>query len=71
MCLPFGLTRCQAEVASLAAQGLSNAEIAARLFVSVPTVKTHLTAVFARLGIRRRSQIRERLTAGAGWITEK
>jgi DNA-binding NarL/FixJ family response regulator len=52
-----GLTERQQEVAILAADGFSNDEIGIQLFVDVTTVKSHLTEVFRKLGICRRSQI--------------
>jgi DNA-binding NarL/FixJ family response regulator len=50
------LTRREAEVLALIADGLSNAEIAGTLFVSVATVKTHINAIFAKLAVRDRAQ---------------
>ncbi|MFP3466316.1 response regulator [Leifsonia sp. SIMBA_070] len=50
------LTRREAEVLALVAEGLSNGEIARSLFVSVATVKTHINAIFAKLAVRDRAQ---------------
>lgn len=59
--LPVGLTSREREVAFLAAQGLRNGEIAARLSVTESTVRTHLRAVFQKLDIDRRAKLAERL----------
>lgn len=53
----YGLTKREMEVATLAAKGMSNKEIASMLVISESTVKYHLRAVFSKLDIDRRSKL--------------
>ena len=52
----LGITPRELEILEAMASGLSNREIAARLFVSENTVKTHAARVFDKLSARRRTQ---------------
>jgi DNA-binding CsgD family transcriptional regulator len=56
------LARREVEVAALVAQGLSNKQIAARLFISERTVATHVGHILDKLGFNSRAQI-------AGWVS--
>ena len=52
----LGITPRELEILGLIAGGLSNREIAERLFVSENTVKTHSSRLFDKLGAKRRTQ---------------
>lgn len=52
----LGITPRELEILGLVAQGLSNREIAGKLFVSENTVKTHCSRTFEKLGAQRRTQ---------------
>ncbi|KGN29537.1 LuxR family transcriptional regulator [Knoellia flava TL1] len=51
------LTDREREVADAVGRGLSNAEISSELFMSVPTVKTHVGRLFTKLGVENRVQV--------------
>ncbi len=53
--LPDGLTQREVEILGLIARGLTNPEIAAQLFLSNHTVKTHISRIFAKTGSRDRA----------------
>jgi DNA-binding NarL/FixJ family response regulator len=52
---PDGLTQREAEILALIARGLTNPEIAAQLFLSNHTIKTHISRIFAKTGSRDRA----------------
>ena len=52
----LGITKRELEILSLIAQGLSNREIAEKLFVSENTIKTHSSRLFDKLSAKRRTQ---------------
>jgi len=56
----IGLSKRELEVLELMAGGLSNDEIANRLFVSLNTIKTHSSRVFEKLDVKRRTQAVEK-----------
>lgn len=60
---PSSLTPSERRVAELAAQGLSNREIAETLWVTRKTVELHLGNAYGKLDIRSRSQLPEALAA--------
>ena len=60
---PFGLTSRQMDILALLAEGLTNAKIAARLYLSPKTVDHHTSAVLAKLGVHSRE-------AAGAWARE-
>jgi DNA-binding CsgD family transcriptional regulator len=56
-CTSRHLTAREGDVAALVAQGLTNADIAHALGITQATVKTHLTHVYVKLGVRTRTQL--------------
>jgi DNA-binding CsgD family transcriptional regulator len=60
------LTVREAQIAGLAAEGLTNREIASRLFISPSTVEYHMNKVFVKLGVSRRSGLAKALSGGLG-----
>jgi len=56
----LGISKRELEVLSLMSAGLSNEEIAGKLFVSLNTVKTHSSNIFLKLDVKRRTQATEK-----------
>lgn len=52
----LGISQREYEVLQLMSEGLSNQEIADKLFISLPTVKTHSTNLYTKLDVKRRTQ---------------
>ncbi len=57
--LRHGVTAREADVLSLVREGLSNAAIAEKLYVSVRTVETHVSSLLAKLGARTRAELQD------------
>ncbi|RFS82890.1 LuxR family transcriptional regulator [Actinomadura spongiicola] len=62
--LPGGLSKREYEVASLVVEGCTNSQIADRLYVSIRTVETHLSHIFAKFGVSSRVGVVNALTRG-------
>lgn len=56
----LGISQREYEVLQLMSEGLSNQEIADKLFISLPTVKTHATNLYVKLDVKRRTQAVQR-----------
>ena len=56
----LGISKRELEVLDLMAKGLSNEEIAGKLFVSLNTVKTHTSNIYLKLDVKRRTQAMEK-----------
>ena len=63
---PQSLTAAQQQVASMAADGQTNRQIAEGLFVTIKTVETHLAAVYRKLDITTRDELTDLLGAAEG-----
>jgi DNA-binding CsgD family transcriptional regulator len=60
------LSEAERRVAELAARGLTNREIARKLYITVSTVEQHLTRVYRKLGVQRRMELRYSLDSQRG-----
>jgi DNA-binding NarL/FixJ family response regulator len=59
------LTETERRIAELAAEGRSNKEIAAALYVTPKTVETQLSRIYRKVGVRSRTQLARHLSADA------
>jgi len=55
-----GLTNAERKIADLVAKGMTNAEVAAQLYVSARTIEAHLTQIYRKVGVRSRSELAAR-----------
>jgi DNA-binding CsgD family transcriptional regulator len=56
-----GLTETEQRVAELVAEGKSNKQVAAELYITINTVETHLSRIYRKLGVRSRGELAQRL----------
>ena len=61
LALPASLSPREREIVSLISQGKTNSEIASLLYISVPTVKTHISNIFQKTGVSNRTSLLNRL----------
>ncbi|SCL26377.1 regulatory protein, luxR family [Micromonospora pallida] len=66
-----GLSEAERRVAALAAQGHTNRQISSKLFITVSTVEQHLTRVYRKLDVKRRTDLQTRLVAYAEPLAEE
>ncbi|MEU0152496.1 helix-turn-helix transcriptional regulator [Micromonospora fulviviridis] len=66
-----GLSEAERRVAALAAQGHTNRQISSKLFITVSTVEQHLTRVYRKLDVKRRTDLPARLVAYAEPLPEE
>lgn len=66
-----GLSEAERRVAALAAQGHTNRQISSKLFITVSTVEQHLTRVYRKLDVKRRTDLPARLVAYAEPMAEE
>ncbi len=59
-----GLSQSELRVAEAVAEGLTNREAAAKLFLSVKTVDFHLQQIYRKLAVRSRTELAVRMTVG-------
>ena len=67
---PGALTPAEERVAALVAEGKTNREVGAALFLSDRTVEGHLSRVFGKLGVRSRTELARVLASGSGQVVE-
>jgi DNA-binding CsgD family transcriptional regulator len=63
---PAGLTETENRIAALVAQGQTNREVAAAMFVTENTVQTHVRHIFQKLAVRSRTELAARLLSTGG-----
>src|SRR5207245_7528637 len=62
----LGLTKTEQRVAALTASGLTNREVADQLFISPKTVEANLSRIYAKLGVRSRTELAARMADRGG-----
>jgi DNA-binding CsgD family transcriptional regulator len=65
------LTNAERRVAAEVASGKTNREVAATLFTSVATVEAHLTRIYAKIGVRSRTELTRRVADGSMSLSEE